>query len=145
MQGMESIVGLFINSLPLRWSWQPQQSLGAWLKALQAENLSLREHESVSLAQIQGWSEVQRQDLFQSLFVFENAPISASLRQGQLDYLISDMANRTHTNYPITVVIVPGERLHLQLTYQTDWFLREEVEQMPVSYTHLTLPTKRIV
>ena len=130
MQGMESIVGLFINSLPLRWSWQPQQSLGAWLKALQAENLSLREHESVSLAQIQGWSEVQRQDLFQSLFVFENAPISASLRQGQLDYLISDMANRTHTNYPITVVIVPGERLHLQLTYQTDWFLREEVEQM---------------
>ncbi|WP_139113293.1 non-ribosomal peptide synthetase, partial [Pseudomonas sp. 34 E 7] len=130
MQGMESIVGLFINSLPLRWSWQPQQPLGAWLKALQAENLSLREHENVSLAQIQSWSEVQRQDLFQSLFVFENAPISASLRQGQLDYLISDMANRTHTNYPVTVVIVPGERLHLQLTYQTDWFLREEVEQM---------------
>ncbi|OEC33738.1 hypothetical protein A7D25_17265 [Pseudomonas sp. 21C1] len=130
LQGMDSIVGLFINSLPLRWSWQPQQSLGDWLKALQSENLSLREHESVSLAEIQSWSEVQRQDLFQSLFVFENAPISASLRQGQLDYLISDMANRTHTNYPITVVIVPGERLHLQLTYQTDWFLREEIEQM---------------
>ncbi|WP_205884540.1 MULTISPECIES: non-ribosomal peptide synthetase [Pseudomonas] len=130
MQGMDSIVGLFINSLPLRWSCDPQQPLGTWLKALQAENLSVREHESVSLAQIQGWSDVQRQDLFQSLFVFENAPISASLRQGQLDYLISDMANRTHTNYPVTVVIVPGERLHLQLTYQTDWFLREEIEQM---------------
>lgn len=130
LQGMESIVGLFINSLPLRWNWRPEQSLGAWLKALQGENLSLREHESVSLAEIQRWSEVQRQDLFQSLFVFENVPISAGLRQGQLDYLISDMANRTHTNYPITVVIVPGERLHLQLTYQTDWFLREEIEQM---------------
>lgn len=130
LQGMESIVGLFINSLPLRWRWRPDDALGPWLKALQTENLSLREHESVSLAEIQRWSEVQRQDLFQSLFVFENAPIAADLRQGQLDYLISDMANRTHTNYPITVVIVPGERLHLQLTYQTDWFLREEVEQM---------------
>ena len=130
LQGMESIVGLFINSLPLRWGWRPDDALGPWLKALQTENLSLREHESVSLAEIQRWSEVQRQDLFQSLFVFENAPIAADLRQGQLDYLISDMANRTHTNYPITVVIVPGERLHLQLTYQTDWFLREEVEQM---------------
>ncbi|MCJ8208037.1 non-ribosomal peptide synthetase [Pseudomonas sp. RGM2987] len=130
LQGMESIVGLFINSLPLRWSMRPDDALGPWLKALQTENLSLREHESVSLAEIQRWSEVQRQDLFQSLFVFENAPIAADLRQGQLDYLISDMANRTHTNYPITVVIVPGERLHLQLTYQTDWFLREEIEQM---------------
>ncbi|MBJ2347094.1 MULTISPECIES: non-ribosomal peptide synthetase [Pseudomonas] len=130
LQGMESIVGLFINSLPLRWSCGPEDGLGPWLKALQTENLSLREHESVSLADIQRWSDVQRQDLFQSLFVFENAPIAADLRQGQLDYLISDMANRTHTNYPITVVIVPGERLHLQLTYQTDWFLREEVQQM---------------
>ncbi|GAA0573342.1 amino acid adenylation domain-containing protein [Halomonas salifodinae] len=130
LQGMESIVGLFINSLPLRWSWRPDQPLDGWLKALQNENLSLREHESVSLAEIQGWSEVQHQDLFHSLFVFENAPIAADLRQGQLDYLISDMANRTHTNYPITVVIVPGERLHLQLTYQTDWFRREEVAQM---------------
>ncbi len=130
MQGMESIVGLFINSLPLRWSWCPDDALGPWLKALQTENLSLREHESVSLADIQRWSEVQRQDLFQSLFVFENAPIASDLRQSQLDYLISDMANRTHTNYPVTVVIVPGERLHLQLTYQTDWFLREEIEQM---------------
>lgn len=130
LQGMESIVGLFINSLPLRWNVRPDDALAPWLKALQTENLSLREHESVSLAEIQRWSEVQRQDLFQSLFVFENAPIAADLRQGQLDYLISDMANRTHTNYPITVVIVPGERLHLQLTYQTDWFLREEIEQM---------------
>ena len=130
LQGMDSIVGLFINSLPLRWHWRADDALGPWLKALQTENLSLREHESVSLADIQRWSDVQRQDLFQSLFVFENAPIAADLRQGQLDYLISDMANRTHTNYPITVVIVPGERLHLQLTYQTDWFLREEVEQM---------------
>ncbi|MEN1835436.1 amino acid adenylation domain-containing protein [Pseudomonas lijiangensis] len=130
LQGMESIVGLFINSLPLRWSWRPDDALGPWLKALQTENLSLREHESVSLAEIQRWSDVQRQDLFQSLFVFENAPITSDLRQSQLDYLISDMANRTHTNYPVTVVIVPGERLHLQLTYQTDWFLREEIEQM---------------
>ncbi|NWC00353.1 amino acid adenylation domain-containing protein [Pseudomonas gingeri] len=130
LQGMEQVVGLFINSLPLRWQLQPEQTLGQWLAALQVENLSLREHESVSLAQIQRWSEVHGQDLFQSLFVFENAPITADLRQGALDYLISDMTNRTHTNYPVTVVIVPGERLHLQLTYQTDWFEAAEIQAM---------------
>lgn len=130
LSGMDSVVGLFINSLPLRWQWQPQQGLGQWLTALQGENLALREHESVSLAQIQRWSEVHGQDLFQSLFVFENAPITADLRQGALDYLISDITNRTHTNYPVTVVIVPGERLHLQLTYQTDWFADGEIRAM---------------
>ncbi|WP_412462169.1 amino acid adenylation domain-containing protein [Pseudomonas sp. SC11] len=130
LAGMDSIVGLFINSLPLRWQCNPQDRLGAWLRGLQDESLSLREHESVSLAEIQGWSDVQRQDLFHSLFVFENAPITDDVRQGQLDYLISDMHNRTHTNYPITVVIIPGECLHLQLTYLTDWFLRPEVERM---------------
>ena len=139
LQGMENVVGLFINSLPLRWQWTPQQPLGAWLSALQVENLSLREHESVSLAEIQRWSEVERQELFQSLFVFENAPISDSLRQGALDYLISDMTNRTHTNYPITVVIVPGERLHLQLTYQTDWFQQSEIEAMLGHFRRLLL------
>ncbi|MFB4390689.1 MULTISPECIES: amino acid adenylation domain-containing protein [unclassified Pseudomonas] len=130
MDGMESVVGLFINSLPLRWQWRPEQALGQWLSDLQSENLSLREHETVPLATLQGWSEVQGQDLFQSLFVFENAPISDDVRQGALDYLISDMANRTHTNYPITVVIVPGQQLHLQLTYQCDWFQQGEIEAM---------------
>ncbi|WP_325948325.1 non-ribosomal peptide synthetase [Pseudomonas putida] len=130
MAGMESVVGLFINSLPLRWQWRPEQALGQWLTALQSENLSLREHETVPLATLQRWSDVQGQDLFQSLFVFENAPISDDVRQGAMDYLISDMANRTHTNYPITVVIVPGPRLHLQLTYQCDWFQHGEIQAM---------------
>ncbi|MGF2687336.1 amino acid adenylation domain-containing protein [Marinobacter sp. DUT-3] len=137
LEGMEAIVGLFINSLPLRWQVQGDQSLRSWLQALQRENLTLREHETVSLAQIQGWSEVDKQDLFHSLFVFENAPMDAGLRQENLEFIIKDAANRTHTNYPITVVVIPGEQLHLQLTYQTDRFSHPVVERMLAHFTTL--------
>ncbi len=130
MNGMESVVGLFINTLPLRWQVKPTARLGEWLRELQRENLALREHETSSLADIQQWSEVEGQDLFQSLFVFENAPMDAGLSQENLEFIVQDATNRTHTNYPITVVIIPGEQLHLQLTYQGSDFCHSAVETM---------------
>ncbi|MGB0942400.1 MAG: amino acid adenylation domain-containing protein [Marinomonas sp.] len=130
MEGIESIVGLFINTLPLRWNVSPTASLGEWLRALQTENLALREHETSSLADIQQWSDVEGQDLFQSLFVFENAPMDAGLSQENLEFIVQNATNRTHTNYPITVVIIPGESLHLQLTYQGQDFSHDAVSIM---------------
>ena len=130
MEGIESVVGLFINTLPLRWHVSPTASLGDWLRALQNENLALREHETSSLADIQQWSDVEGQDLFQSLFVFENAPMDAGLSQENLEFIVQDATNRTHTNYPITVVIIPGESLHLQLTYQGQDFSHDAVRIM---------------
>ncbi|MBB3059227.1 non-ribosomal peptide synthetase [Microbulbifer rhizosphaerae] len=138
LAGMESIVGLFINTLPLRWRVRGDEPPGPWLQALQRENLALREHETVSLAQIQQWSEVDG-ELFHSLFVFENAPLDAGLKQENLEFIVRDAANRTHTNYPITVVVIPGERLHLQITYQTDSFTRPSVERMLEHFTALLL------
>ncbi len=139
LTGMESVVGLFINTLPLRWQVDETVPPEQWLPALQAENLALREHETSSLADIQSWSEVENQDLFQSLFVFENAPMDAGLKQENLEFIIQDATNRTHTNYPITVVIIPGQALHLQLTYQTADFDSEHIESMLSHYRTLLL------
>ncbi|AJQ95477.1 non-ribosomal peptide synthetase [Gynuella sunshinyii] len=139
LPGMEAIVGLFINTLPLRWRIDSQQSARDWLQALQAENLALRDHETSSLADIQQWSDVPKQDLFQSLFVFENAPMDAGLKQENLEFIIEQAANRTHTNYPLTVVIIPGQQLHLQLTYQTTDFNAAAVSTMLGHYQTLLL------
>ncbi|MFD1582155.1 amino acid adenylation domain-containing protein [Microbulbifer halophilus] len=138
LAGMESIVGLFINTLPLRWRVRGDEAPGPWLQALQRENLALREHETVSLAQIQQWSQVDG-ELFHSLFVFENAPMDAGLNRENLEFVVRDAANRTHTNYPLTAVVIPGERLHLQITYQTDRFAGPPVERMLEHFTALLL------
>jgi amino acid adenylation domain-containing protein/non-ribosomal peptide synthase protein (TIGR01720 family) len=124
LEGIEGALGLFINTLPLRLK---RPGMGApaleLLNALQAQNAEMRQHEHLSLADIQLLADTPRgQPLFDSLFVFENVPLGAEVQQAVNDYRIKPLANRTHTNYPLTVVLLPGESLQLQLTYDTRHF-----------------------
>ncbi|HEX5658178.1 MAG TPA: condensation domain-containing protein, partial [Polyangiales bacterium] len=81
--GVDAMVGLFINTLPLRVRTDGHQPLVPWLRALLAQNLELRQFEHTPLVDIQRYSAIERgQELFESLFVFENAPIDPSLQNG---------------------------------------------------------------
>ncbi|MGH8615217.1 MAG: condensation domain-containing protein, partial [Gammaproteobacteria bacterium] len=129
---VESTIGLFINSLPLRVRIRPEQPVVEWLRDLFAQNLELRQYEYVPLVKLQSWSAVPRGDaqLFQHLFTFENAPIDSSLRT-ENDVLDMDLiGNRVHTNYPITFVAIPASTLTLRLTYETERFERATVERL---------------
>lgn len=124
LEGIEGALGLFINTLPLRLK-RPGVGASALelLNALQAQNAEMRQHEHLSLADIQLLADTPRgQPLFDSLFVFENVPLGAEVQQAVSEYRINPLANRTHTNYPLTVVLLPGESLQLQLTYDTRHF-----------------------
>jgi non-ribosomal peptide synthetase component F len=129
---IEHVIGLFINSLPLRIRVQPQQQVLNWLQALLAQNLQIRQYEYVSLTQIQSWSEVPRVEgeLFQHLLTFENAPIDPALRHNNDEVQMAFVDNRVHTNYPLTFVAIPGEQLCLRLTYQRDRFELATVTRM---------------
>jgi hypothetical protein len=79
LPGAEFMLGLFINTLPVRAKIAPDASLLPWLKEFQARLSDLRQFEYSSLVQIQGWSEVPRDlPLFNSILVFENYPVSES-------------------------------------------------------------------
>ncbi|WP_437997980.1 amino acid adenylation domain-containing protein [Sorangium sp. So ce185] len=119
---VETIVGLFINSLPLRVMVAPEQPLLAWLKDLLAHNYRLREYEYSPLSQIQQWSELPKgQPLFNSLVVFQNAPIDPRLGEQVGDVRLSFEQARIHNNYPLTIVAYPGSELGLRLSYDRRW------------------------
>ncbi|AKJ96694.1 peptide synthetase [Pseudomonas chlororaphis] len=130
LAGVEEMVGLFINSLPLRVDVDPQAPVADWLQALLSHNAQLREHESASLVDIQRCSEVPRgQQLFDSLVVFENAPLDIS--SVQLDAFSIDIyEDRVHTNFPMTVVLYPGDRLGIRLSYDSQRFTTDTVQRM---------------
>ncbi|MGH8549113.1 MAG: amino acid adenylation domain-containing protein [Methylococcales bacterium] len=131
LPGVENILGLFINSLPLRVKVPPAQPAIGFLKGLLQQNLELRQYEFMPLVDIQSLSDLPGgQTLFQHLFVFENTPIDPRLRDPNAALSIVGVENRTHTNYPITVVVIPGERLQLQITYESERFEREAIERM---------------
>ena len=128
--GIETMVGLFINTLPLRCQLNQQQLLIDWLQQLQQDNLTLRDHEHTSLALIQQWSEVDNQPLFNSIFVYENAPMDDALALDNLSFKVEAAQNRSNLNYPLTVTVLPGEALHLELTYSCADFEPEAVKVM---------------
>jgi hypothetical protein len=72
---------------------------------------------------VQGWSEVERgRSLFESLLVFENYPVDTSLREQGGSLKVSAVSSRERTNYPLTAVVIPGQRLLLKLTYDRERF-----------------------
>ena len=60
LRGVESVLGLFINTLPLRLTVSPECQVLPWLKEVLAENVRLRQFEYTPLVQIQRCSEVPR-------------------------------------------------------------------------------------
>lgn len=122
MTGVESMVGLFINTLPVRAQVRPQMSLLALLEELQAQLTEIRQYEQTPLPDVQSWSELPHgAQLFDSIFVFENYPVDASakewLKHQEARLSISDIHFYERSNYPLTITAVPGGRLSLKMLY----------------------------
>lgn len=131
LAGVESMVGPFINTLPLRvWiAWD--EMLLPWLRDLQARQLEVRQYEYSPLVQVQGWSDVPRgKALFQSIFVFENYPFDAEAGQRNQDLQISNAQSLEQTNYPLTAGAEPGPELLLHLSYDATRFAGPTIKQM---------------
>jgi amino acid adenylation domain-containing protein len=117
--GVEGIVGLFINSLPVRVS-VPGAGTGlvSWLRELQSAQIAAHPFEHASLADIQRWSGVAAGlPLFESLLVFENVPAAAGPSIGSGPMLLGQRSV-LHTHYPLVLMVVPGESLVFRATYQ---------------------------
>src|SRR6185295_13417022 len=119
---VESLVGLFINTLPVRMRVSANESLVSLLKKLQRQQLEMREYEYSPLVQVQSWSEVPRGPLFESIVVFENYPVDASLNNGKSSVKVEAVEVTGTTNYPLTVTIKPGAELGVHVSYDCDRF-----------------------
>ncbi|AUB35491.1 Non-ribosomal peptide synthetase component F [Nostoc flagelliforme CCNUN1] len=131
--GVESMVGLFINTLPVRVSLADDTELLPWLKNLQAQQVECEQYSYSPLVEIHGWSEVPRgMPLFESIVVFENYPVDASLQQQIANLNISDIQSIERTNYPLTVMAVPGSQLSLNISweYNSDLFDAATITRM---------------
>ncbi len=120
LPGSEFMVGLFINTLPVRVFIDPDETVLDWLKQLQLQQAENRQFEYTPLVKIQGWSDVPRSmPLFDSLMVFENYPVDDSLTEQNSLLQLEDVRSFARTNYPVTLVAAPGKRLAIDLAFET--------------------------
>lgn len=130
----EKMVGLFINTLPVRVIIDPQKAISAWLKELQVQLVEMRNYEYSPLVRIQGWSQVRRgQSLFETILVYENYPVQALMAGTNIagDTLrIDNIESVEQTNYPITAVAGVADELMLKIVYDRQVFDDEFVDRM---------------
>ncbi|HEU0078824.1 MAG TPA: amino acid adenylation domain-containing protein, partial [Longimicrobiaceae bacterium] len=120
LPGVEEMVGLFINTLPVRVRVTAAGELPGWLAALQEQNLALREHEHTPLVQVQGWSDVPRgTPLFESIVVYENYPIETGSGTAERPLEVEGLAIRDQGSFPMSVVgdLLGGEAV-LRLRFE---------------------------
>src|SRR4029453_3718599 len=108
---VESMVGLFINTLPGAPTITPDAELAVWLKQMQAQQTEISQYEYSPLARVQAWSEVEPgKPLFESLFVFENYP-EGSVAEVYGDLRVGNARSLEQSNYPLTMWAIPGREL----------------------------------
>ncbi|WP_219268589.1 non-ribosomal peptide synthetase [Pseudomonas sp. Xaverov 259] len=143
MPEMQRTVGLFINSIALRVKLPEDDqtcSVRQWLSGLLDSNMQLREYEYLPLVTIQEHSELPKgQPLFDSLFVFENAPVEVSVLDRAQSLNATSDSGRTHTNFPLTAVCYPGDDLGLHLSYDQRYFDETTVQGMLGEFKRLLL------
>ncbi|MFC4377362.1 amino acid adenylation domain-containing protein [Nocardia halotolerans] len=122
LPGVERMVGLFLNAIPVRVRLRPGDTVAELLRTLQGEQAALLDHHYLGLGEIQEIAGIDA--LFDSLVVFESFPVDraglAQAASGAAAVTGMDAANGTH--YPITVQVVADEKLRVSVKYLRDVF-----------------------
>jgi non-ribosomal peptide synthase protein (TIGR01720 family) len=114
LAGVESMIGLFLNTLPMRIRLSANDLLCSWLEEIQQQQVEMQTYGYSPLAEVQQWSDVPRgEPLFESIFAFENYPVTRN--ETGLEIVI-DMAFEK-TSYPLTIMVSPGTQLILRVLY----------------------------
>ncbi len=131
LPGSETMLGLFINTLPIRARINPAQPLEDWIVEFHRSQIPLKDYEWSALYEIQNFAGLsQKQNLFDTLFVFENYPVSSELSSTKMSFEISDVKTFEKTNYPITFVSSPNNPVMLEIAYDTSLFLPGTIRRM---------------
>ncbi len=156
----ETMVGLFINTLPVRVAMPAGANVAAWLQTLQQQQSEGRQYEYTPLTKIQGWSEMlPGQALFDTLVVFENFPTqdaadgpapslrirNLSLREPAEGFWLTPGRN----NYPLTLVAEPGPTMRVTLCYARSRYAHALIARLLEQYRRLlewmyTQPSARL-
>lgn len=138
LQGIESMVGLFINTLPVRIKIDYDKNIKTWLKELQTKQIERDQFAYSSLVDIQEWSEIPRgTQLFENILVFENYPVDKSLEEGVAGIKIKNLKAFERTNFPLTVLIAPGKELSVHIAYDTSKFTEVFINKILTNFKSL--------
>ncbi|SFA72048.1 methyltransferase, FkbM family/amino acid adenylation domain-containing protein [Amycolatopsis marina] len=153
LAGVDSMVGMFINSLPVRARIDGSLPVAEWLRALQVRQSQARQFEHTPLVRIQSCGEVPGgTPLFETLIGVENYPLRDTELAAPGDTVPVTQrlrGGRFYTHYPLTLLFVPGDRLAVQALYDQRRFggdaVRTLVQRLCTVLEQVAVAPERLV
>ena len=132
LEGLGAMVGLFINTVPVRAGTASGTRVLPWLKGLRSQWVEMRRHEHVPLIKIKSCAEVPAdQPLFESLLVFENQSPDAFMRAQCGLWGLRKCIKREQTGFPVSIGIFSGEEIWIKIQYDRDRFDEDAASRIP--------------
>jgi len=125
LAGAESLVGLLINTIPVRARLDAHTRVADLLAQLQTAQNEVFDYQHLPLSEIHRIS--GHAQLFDTLFVYENYPLDTSALSSAGGLSVTDVITRESTHYPLTLLVLPGTELHLRIEYDTALFDPAEI------------------
>ncbi len=145
--GADSMVGLLINTVPVRATITTTTTTTDLLDQLHSAHNHTFEHQHLALSDIHRIT--GHDQLFDTLFVYENYPIDTAALSSVNGLAITEFSNREYNHYPIAVQALPGTELGLRVEFDTDVFDTASIDTLirrfkRVLVTMTADPTRRL-
>lgn len=134
---ISNMVGLFINSIPVKVEGAAGQPLATWLSAIHNQQLEYNQYGLLGLNDIRRLNNIDSNSpLFESLLVHQNYPNQLKEKQGDNDasFEFSNAGFRDENNVPLTVMVFSKKQLAFSLIYKTEVFRHDFMERVAADF-----------
>ncbi|MFI2238019.1 non-ribosomal peptide synthase/polyketide synthase [Streptomyces chrestomyceticus] len=136
LAGSEAMVGMFINTLPVRVRLGPAESLRGLMERVQDEQSRLIAHQYLGLNDVQRIGGLG--DLFDTLTIVENYPHDDDdVWEPAPGLRVSVLEDHDATHYPLTLSVLPGRQLKLRLEHRPDLLDAAQIEVLAAELVRL--------
>lgn len=131
IEGIEQMVGLFMNTIPVRINANGELTFSQLLQAVQKNALSSKEHAYYPLSEIQANSPL-KQGLFDHILVYENYPIDNILKASEKcpEFKVSAPDLYREINYDLGILINPSKTIEFHLLYNPSVYDLVQIKQI---------------
>jgi amino acid adenylation domain-containing protein/non-ribosomal peptide synthase protein (TIGR01720 family) len=126
--GIDSMIGMFINTVPVRHRFLPGDTFTSMLTRLQDGQAALMPHQHLALADIQQSAGLG--PLFDTVVVFENHPVDVNSVGSLGDLTVTGLQTRDTTHYPVSLLVMPGSQMRFRLDYLPHLFAAGQIERL---------------
>lgn len=129
--GAESMIGLFINTVPVRVSTTPDTPLPTLVAELRRHQLAVQPFEHTPLVDITACTDLKRgTSLFDTIVVFNDRDNDARFKSWGGRWASRNFELHDQTNFPMNVMVYDEPELAFKLSYARGRFERASVERV---------------